>query len=143
MITLQALIVWSIICVITFLLAPKRGRDPWKWLVFAMLFGIFALLVLVILPPYVEEEKKEKPEVVVTPPVEPAQQDPSLKDWFYIDVEKQQQGPTSFPNLKQAWSEKKITPDTYVWSDGMDQWKQIKDLELLLKELSERMKDEG
>jgi hypothetical protein len=42
---------WTIVVVVTGVLARHRGRLVRSWVASAMFFGIFALLVLCVLPP--------------------------------------------------------------------------------------------
>jgi len=44
---------------------------------------------------------------------------------WYIFIYERQEGPYSFDDLKK---DKRISPDTYAWCDGMADWKKIGDI---------------
>jgi hypothetical protein len=46
------------------------------------------------------------------------------KVWF-IEINGVRQGPFSIVDLKR---DARVTPDTYVWKEGFDTWKRIKDV---------------
>jgi hypothetical protein len=50
------------------------------------------------------------------------------KEWFYLDTEQQQRGPIPFEKLKSVWNEGGLHPATYVWSEGMENWKKVEEL---------------
>lgn len=47
--------------------------------------------------------------------------------WFYM-LENAQQGPVSEDELKAKLSSNEITSDTFVWKDGMAEWKAVKEI---------------
>jgi hypothetical protein len=121
-----SLIIWVIIGAITANLAKQRGRDPYVWFLVGMVLGLFGILALFILPkakrsdvpnPHVVIPTVIVPEVVV----EPIQLF-HCKDWFCVDVSKKQLGPMNFTDFKKLWDEKKILPQSYVWTEGMASW---------------------
>lgn len=111
--------------------AKKRGRRPTVWFAIGTLFGLLGLLLLFLMPSYAE---KETPEASNLQPLSPApvqapfSQDHLQKEWYYMDENHQQQGPIAFGALKQAWEHKQLIPDTFVWCEGMPDWRQIKDV---------------
>lgn len=49
--------------------------------------------------------------------------------WYYVDKEKRERkGSYIFEEMKHLFKEGVISVDTFVWSKGMKEWKQIKDL---------------
>lgn len=113
-------------------IAKQRGRDPVAWFMIGILLGIFAPVLLLFLKPLqpsqgtdIEENEDVK---LAPPPQELFMKSYIDKEWFYLDIRHQQQGPVYFNILKSLWMEEKITPKTYVWSEGMNQWKRIGEL---------------
>ncbi len=112
-------------------IAKQRGRDPIAWFMIGILLGIFAPLLLLFLKPLkpgqeIEEDKEINEDIKLSAPSKAASY--IDKEWFYLDKSHQQQGPIYFAALKTLWFEEKITSATYVWSEGMTQWKRIGEL---------------
>jgi len=117
---------------ITAYLAKGRGRSPAIWFFIGMGLGIFGLAALLLLPAVTEENESTKKikardvgmscisdDVVVSPII--SQEDV----WFYLDDKRVQQGPFSFDDLKKHWKEKQFFSTTYVWCQGMSEWKKV------------------
>lgn len=101
--------------------ANKRGRNPYTWFFIGMFLGVFGLLLLFVLP-----IKKDDVEVIVEPipPPPPEEKEPIIQRfWYYLDNENKQFGPMSFEALKTASTEGKVTPNTYVWNEDLENWK--------------------
>lgn len=116
-------------------IAKRRGRDPIAWFMIGILLGIFSPILLLILKPLkpgqeLEEETEENEDIKLAPQPSQAALERSYsdKEWFYLDQSRQQQGPVYFNALRSLWAEQKITPLTYVWSEGMTQWQRIQEL---------------
>jgi hypothetical protein len=114
-------------------LAKQRGRDPVAWFMIGILLGIFSPLLLFILKPLnassgIGGDTEEDENIKLAPPEENIASAYIDKVWFYLDSDHQQQGPVSFSFLKSISLEQKITPATYVWTEGMEQWKRIREL---------------
>lgn len=134
-----SLILWFLMGVAASYVASRRGRDPFLWFAIGMFLGLLGLLILVILPPGNKEEvlqtrqldsieTLEVQELVPAKP-EPYQgQDYSLKEWFCLDKTHQQQGPMRFEALQVLWSKGSVDDLSYVWCEGMDNWKRIHEL---------------
>ena len=58
------------------------------------------------------------------------------KEWYYLDTNRQQQGPVQFDRLKATWRDGKLTSETFVWSEGMDNWKKVDELPGFLETLT-------
>lgn len=158
MTTLFTMILWVSIGAATAYLASQRGRDPYIWFALGMFFGILAMLAVVLLPPVKSEEEIEvdrKNEGIVAmrekqveeeerlesaPDLQP--QSVETKEWFYLDKNHQQQGPFSFFGINEAWENRDITSNSFVWSEGMEEWKQIHEIDDLYTIL-ERLESEN
>ena len=110
--------------------AKKKGRNPTTWFFLGILFGIFSLITLFILPaikpkgePLSEEPAAPKPpELTLLFPLQ------AEKFWYYLDEEKKQLGPMSFSALSKAWKEGIVREVTFVWYEEMENWKHFKDV---------------
>lgn len=117
--------------------ASQRGRDPFAWFLIGMLLGILGLLLLFLLPPIKKEnEATEDIEELSNENLPETDVSFRLKEWFYLDENRNQMGPYSFSNLRKMWDQGKLNAKTFVWSDGMDGWKKVDELSGLLDSLS-------
>lgn len=115
--------------------AERRGRSPMVWFFIGALLGIFGLILLFILPSYAakEEAKKdldsEKQKEAARIASEAASA-PAIGDklWYYLDRKHQQCGPVPYAYIKDLLNQQELTAETYVWSEGMDNWKRINEL---------------
>lgn len=107
--------------------AGQRGRDPFAWFFIGMLLGILGLLLLFLLPPVNQEEAISK-EIALEKPKEESWTGIRLKEWYYLNSDRQQVGPSPYSALRDMWDLKKITDQTYVWCDGMEGWKKIAEM---------------
>lgn len=57
------------------------------------------------------------------------------KTWFIL-INGQSEGPKSYEDLK---NDSRLTPDTWIWKEGFDKWKKIRDV----KELENLFKDDS
>lgn len=139
------IILWILTGVATGYLAYRRGRDPYIWFALGIFFGILAILVLVLLPTTKVEEEiavdrrneeivegrerqlKEREKLENAPNLQP--QSVEAKEWFYLDKTRQQQGPLSFYSLNVLWENGEINGQSYVWTEGMAEWKRIQEVE--------------
>lgn len=138
------MILWILMGIATSYIANQRGRDPYIWFALGMFFGVLAVLTLVLLPPVKSEEEQEKDErnkeiverrekqmeeqekIENAPDLEP--QSIETKEWFYLDKERQQQGPLSFYVINELWESGALNPQTYVWTEGMPEWKRVHEI---------------
>jgi len=136
--TLITFVLWILIGMITSYFAKQRGRDPLIWFMIGMLLGLLGLILLFLLPNLESVGGKDQKQVNEQPPsseplpiewptLEPASAIEN-KEWFYLDAQRQTQGPISFRALKAAWGEGRLLGDSLVWSEGMDNWKKIQEL---------------
>lgn len=107
--------------------AQKRGRHPFTWFFIGLFLGALGFILLFILP-----NKKAVPKPVIENPVVLTEISPSPisvptsqmeKFWYYLDQKNQQYGPMSFNALRTALEDGKITINTYVWNEEMENWK--------------------
>jgi GYF domain 2 len=109
-------------------IAKRRGRDPVAWFMIGVLLGIFAPILLMILKPLDSKARdvEKNEDVQLGQMIEEDAPSPNLsKDWFYMDSAYLQQGPVNFLALKTLWEDKNINPATYVWAEGMADWKRV------------------
>ena len=125
---LVVVISWLLFGGVSSYFASQRGRDPFVWFLIGMLLGILGLLLLFLLPPVTstENEMPLEEEAPVTQIEEP--RDHRMKEWFYLDQERNQVGPCSFSQLRKSWDEGKLTIATLVWSEGMEEWRKVEEL---------------
>lgn len=116
--------------------AQKRGRSQETWFCIGLFFGVVGLIVLFLLPSY--EKKEEEPPAPAKMEAAAVAPDPQFQDWFFLSPGNAQNGPIAFRQLLSAWEEKKVTLETYVWTEGMPEWQRIASLPLLLKQLQTR-----
>lgn len=137
---LLSIVIFTIAGGITAYFADRRGRDPVIWFFVGMLLGIIGLIILFILPSVKEgenqeeglEEKSNQPvmkfenkEAIIEPVKDPSHLPFEQRQWFYLDVQHKQLGPVSFSTLKSLWESQNIQAQTYIWSEGMEEWKRI------------------
>lgn len=136
-------------------LAKNRGRNPRIWFILGLLFGIFGLITILILPrvkvsdapaqanksfPQYEElqsksTEEEHHESINSPPSQ--NELFQMNTWYFLDKTHTQTGPVDFNKLVQEFREEKISPDSYVWSEGMADWQKIHQVHGLLELIDE------
>lgn len=131
------IISWLLFGGVSSYFAAKRGRDPFAWFMIGMLLGILGLLLLFLLPPLAEKPKEGETETAAPVPEPSEIREPGrLNEWFYLDTTRNQIGPIPFHQLKKAWGEGIINPETLVWSQGLPDWKKVAELPSLRDLLS-------
>jgi hypothetical protein len=135
--------------------ANRKGRNPLLWFIIGVLLGIFAPLILLFLSSVkTEPSSNGRPTMTVSNP------DPSLqhlpqsptqenlkrqeeenKLWHYLDQNHQQMGPVSVIALRELWNRGQLELNSYVWTDGMEQWQKIDNLPELKSILSKPYTD--
>lgn len=126
--TLFSLFIIAIVAGITAYLARERGRDPLTWFIVGLLFSIFGMLLLLLLPPVrvqkaePEERREPQPEFLT-------------KEWFFLDGSWKSQGPFSFDEIRRRWREGKVSSDTPVWFEGADDWCRLSEIPRLMESL--------
>ena len=115
----------------TSFIARQRGRDPVGWFMLGMLLGIFAPLLLMILPPKVAEESltnTEENEDEKLAHFEYHSKECFLKNWFIVDKTAQMVGPLSLEKLKYFWEEGMVHSHSYIWTEGMMNWQKVQEI---------------
>jgi predicted PurR-regulated permease PerM len=128
-------IVFAFICAYV---AKKKFRNPSLWFLAGLLFSIFALIILLILP--IKEERIEQdPELmpnlkelqelesVEAKPNENSTENYSNKLWYYLDDSNQQCGPMTMKGIMNQLKDGKINSDTFVWNEELKDWKPLKE----------------
>lgn len=116
---LFTLILWFFFCGLVSYLSLQRGRDPTNWFFIAIFIGLFSLPLLYFLPKVAPENQ-----------LEPVKTDPlSGKDWVYLDSKRDIKGPFSYKIIRSLQESGDVTPETWVWSEGMNDWAQLSSFE--------------
>ena len=102
-------------------LAERRGRNPMLWAFLGIFFGLLAVALLLLLPKVNESNSKQSR---ASAPAEPkvAIEKPSDSLWYYLDRNRNQQGPMSLYALQTAWHAKELSSSSYVWSEEIEAW---------------------
>jgi hypothetical protein len=116
-------------------LATKRGRKPLHWFIIGALFSGLGILSLFLLP---KIAPIESPPLSPVTPKEPRYSEYWHKLWYYVDLAHLPQGPFAFSDFVQKWQEKQVTASTYVWGEGMQEWKKLADLPDLVTEFQQK-----
>ncbi len=135
------IILWLLMGLTTAYFATQRKRDALGWFMIGILLGFLGLLLLFLLPKLKEKEEIGKTDPLKLAPVEtnslstipnPALASQDLyKEWYFYDRSKQLQGPVDIALLKKIWQEGLIDKDTFIWSEGREQWNKIEEIEHL------------
>lgn len=125
---------------LTAYIAKGRGRSPSIWFFIGMFFGIFGLIALFFFPAIKAEEKtsivRQVPHAEPSPPVVEAVDPLATREWFYLDSQHKQLGPVPVGTLQELWKDKVVGEGSYVWCEGMENWKKVSDIPLLLSRLT-------
>ncbi|NGX54486.1 MAG: hypothetical protein KR126chlam2_00097 [Chlamydiae bacterium] len=127
---LNLLLFWLFFGILSSHLAKKKGRNPRIWFFIGLLFGAFGVALLYLLPLF--EKLKAKKAVVQPKPLPPQSQ--RREFWYYLDTTHKQQGPVDFDHLTKVWKSQKIADHSYLWTDGMGDWKKLSELPDLLQD---------
>ena len=125
-----------VICIVSWLtmgyltsrLALKKGRDGGVWFFLGVVFGLLALLILAFLPPKRVLAVASAPSMPAASPQLQEETPPSTTLWYYLNKERQQQGPMSLYALQEAWADDLMTDQTYVWNETMENWEKLEAL---------------
>jgi len=148
---LLSFILLLIIASFTAYYANRKGRNPLLWFVIGILLGIFAPLILLFLSPHKGDTAQNgKLTIKVSNPdsslldlsqtspqieLKPSEED---KLWYYLDQDHQQMGPVSLVALRELWNRGQLELNSYVWSNGMEEWQKVEELPELKKCLSKQ-----
>lgn len=128
-----SIIVWLTIGSATAYFANQRRRDPWIWFMIGMLLGVIGLLILFLLPNAKEGKlpptNKDSEYSIVELDPEPLSKSISYdQDWYYYDHKQNRQGPVKVEFLRTLWKQGEIDEETFLWCEGMDEWKKLESL---------------
>ena len=110
-------------------LAKRKGRNANQWFISGTLFGIFALILLALLPPpKLKRAARPAPEQKKIPALTVIDPTNENKLWYYLTEERVQEGPMSLNLLTQQWQTGKVNSATFVWNEELEEWKALKDV---------------
>ncbi|EPP34554.1 hypothetical protein CP10139811_0549 [Chlamydia ibidis] len=139
-------------------IAIKKNRNPIGWFIGGALFGIFAILILCMLPS-INSKDNPNNSSLSTDDGEPMDNtfqeilenssssstnllNISTERWFYLDSERRNVGPLTTERLLAFLQEENThnqanngPGDIWVWRKGMSEWKKVKDVSELREAL--------
>lgn len=108
---------WIVQGLITAYIAHKKGRNPYLWFPIGCFFGIFGIFAVFFMKPVKKAEPAKERKPIAT-----AFRLPHFL-WYYLDEKSAQHGPMSSNALESALREGKLSLASYVWREGMAEWK--------------------
>ena len=114
--------------------AKKRGRRPLVWFFLGLFLGIISIGMLLLLPKPTQRSSSQRPAPALVPL---KKSDSWLKLWYYMDPTHNQQGPLEFPDLIKKWKERGLSERSYIWGEGMPEWRRLSDLPDLIQEIEQ------
>lgn len=127
-----SIVLWLLVSTATAYFANQRGRDPFVWFMIGMLLGFLGLLLVFLLPPVGEEPPPEEAEYAFLEQKNDSSKrshEYLINDWYYYDQEQKRQGPIRFEHLQNLWRDGVITNHTFVWSEGMERWRKLEEVQ--------------
>ncbi len=136
-------LIWGTACMF---FAKKKGRDPRGWFILGLLFSFFAFVALLLVPSQkamqlaadakaVKEKELEAEQLKLQEISNPMATTLEKREWYYLNNDHTQVGPIDLDALKKEKSGGKIHTKTYLWSEGMLDWKVLEELNYLKTEL--------
>lgn len=124
--------------------ARMRGRGPFLWFLVGIFLNFFGLITLLSLPDLKGEEQKyvllAKENKRLHEMLKNLQRGMGISEkiqkdfdffsgscWYFIEGSKKA-GPVGYCKFKRLWLEGRITPDTLIWNETMDDWKTIREV---------------
>lgn len=126
---LNLILFWVFFGCIASYLAKRRGRNPLAWFFLGLFLGVLGVLLVAILP-----NRLHKPRTPPSP-ARPQRSEVWLKMWYYLDPAHAQQGPLDFPDFAKLRRENHLTETSFVWGEGMKEWKRLAELPDLIQEM--------
>lgn len=128
---LIVLLFWIFWGSLTSYLAKGRGRDPVAWFLLGMALQVIALIILYVIPALnktetTELELNEDEQMAGFEYPDPLKEFQS-KEWYFVNADRIQHGPLSFEELQKQWADGNMSRMSFVWSEGMADWCQVKD----------------
>ena len=122
----MCLSLWLVMGSLNAYYASTKGRDPFAWFMLGIPLGLLGLILLFFLPKVKEVKAvKESLEPLLSVNIDP---EILKKEWYYVDVTNQQRGPLSFKDLQLLFSQKNVSLHSFIWSEGMAEWKKLEEL---------------
>ncbi len=133
--------------------ARKRGRQPAIWFFVGFLLGIIGLLLLFVFPnkKLVQQAPQYRaneghhmspmPELSVQQEdiIEVSEDGFSMEyiqeEWFYLNTDREQEGPLTFCRLRELWGAGTLKPNSYLWIPTWKEWHRIEEYPDLKTEL--------
>ena len=116
-------VAWLIMGLANSYLAKKTGRNPRLWFLLGVLFGIFGLFFLFFTSKK-QAQKAPQQENLPDKKFSPFDAD---KLWYYVEAGGDSpSGPMSGLALERLLSEGVISLQSYVWTEGMENWERVK-----------------
>lgn len=145
-------LIYILLGFLTAYMARKKNRNPIGWFFAGMFFGVFGIIVLLILPPLSHKDTHPNlpdendfsnnalnsflENTSLTENLSSIDKvDISTEKWFYLNKEKQAVGPLSFEDLllflnAKATQEKEneAPQNIWIWKKGMQNWEKVKNV---------------
>lgn len=145
-------------------LAKKKHRNPKVWFMLGVVFCPISLLILFILPaaksksgegkehgqPDQSEQQEQQQlaravnaQAVTAQDLIPEARDTNTleaRTWYYLSKSSKQVGPISYEELKQAKETGKVDDKSFLWTEGMCDWKTLNQLTYLKTEMIDEEK---
>ncbi len=150
------ILILTLIGGVTAFLARERGRDPIFWFFIGILFSVFGLITLLVMPDLSKEANKEDKDLkdmttnkqenllpknspatpLPLPPASPLEKPPfptplSEDQWFYMDYHWEMSGPWTLTEFAEHWRRGEMPAETMVWNPNLEQWTAIAQLKEL------------
>lgn len=109
---------------ITARFAQKKGLNQRNWYIAGVLFCALAFIMVL----FQRKKNLKIPEPVCKPQLIPIHLSQREYLWYYLNETGQQFGPISFQALANAWENKKIQEEFYVWNEDLEDWKKFKEV---------------
>lgn len=122
---------WIFFGFLTSYFARKRGLRGKYWFFVGLFLGIIGVIIALVFPK--RAPKKQLKPLITIEPLPPIPQE----KWYYFDAAKTQQGPIT--SLRDVWETGHIGEETFVWKEGMENWKRLKALPEVLETLPARL----
>jgi hypothetical protein len=159
------LLIVVLIAFLVAFLARKRGRSPVVWFFAGLFLGWISLIFLYLLPDETQDQDEDERNVsnrrnqykdddrdelgvsgkgllgndtakgLESKVCQTDISEKELQGWYYLNKEGKQQGPVELRELKEFFKGEQIRATTYVWHEGMADWKKIAELPWLKQEL--------
>lgn len=115
--------------------AKIKGYHPLIGFLIGGLFGFLGVLLFFLFSKGAKR-KQQPPSQPLSPTKPPIKNDLWFKFWYYLDSKHSQQGPFELQELINCWKKSEISEHSFIWGEGMEEWKPLRELPDLLQELN-------